>query len=150
MFGTRSAATSILAFTLVLTLGSACSTKPDSGSSIKSRQYFVQGELLYVRHCSNCHQKNGSGLGLLFPPLNKSDYMDKNFESVICLMKYGTQGVIEVNGKKFNKEMKGIPTLSDLEVAEIATYIYNSWEHQRDSIDVKTVSRILTKCSEQK
>jgi mono/diheme cytochrome c family protein len=145
----RAYSTFSTAFMLLLALSTGCSTKSDSRSlpsTIKSRQYYVQGEQLYVTHCSNCHQKNGSGLGLVYPPLNKSDYMDQNFESVICLMKYGIKGEIEVNGKKFNKEMQGISTLTDLEVAEIATYIYNTWEHQRDSIDIQHVSRILLQC----
>jgi cytochrome c551 len=131
-------------------LFSACSRTTDSKlpeQSLKVRQYYVQGEQLYIRHCSNCHQKDGRGLGLLYPPLHKSDYLEKNFESVICLMKFGVKGEIEVNGKKFNKEMKGISTLNDIEVAEIATFIYNSWENKRDSIEIREVSRLLYKCA---
>jgi cytochrome c551 len=135
------------AFLLLTVL--SCSQKKDNAgaASLKERQYYVQGEQLYIRHCSNCHQKDGTGLGLLYPPLNKSDYLEKNFESVICLMKFGVKGEIEVNGKKFNKEMKGISNLSDIEVAEIATYIYNSWEHKRDSIEIQEVSRLLYNCA---
>ena len=117
-----------------------------SASSVKQQQYYVHGEQLYIKHCSNCHQKNGTGLGLLYPPLAKSDYVDNNFESVICLMRYGIEGELVVNGKSFNKAMPGIPSLSDLEIAEIATYLYNTWEHQRDSIELKDVSRILDNC----
>jgi len=42
--------------------------------------------------------------------------------------------------------MPGIPVLTDLEVAEIATYIYNSWEHQRGLVDVAEASRVLRVC----
>ena len=130
-----------------------CSNKKsDSNISaeapIKQQQYYVQGEQLYLKHCSNCHQKNGTGLGLLYPPLAQSDYVDNNFESVICLMRYGIEGELTVNGKSFNKAMPGIPSLSDLEIAEIATYLYNTWEHQRDSIELKDVSRILDNCKD--
>jgi cytochrome c551 len=121
----------------------SCSTKPESGdknsSSTKFDQYYLQGEQLYIKHCSNCHQKNGTGLGLLYPPLNKSDFMDANFEKVICLMKHGISGELYVNGKNFNKKMPGIPSLTDLEVAEIATYIYNTWEHKRGIVDVTSI-----------
>ncbi len=72
--------------------------------------------------------------------------MDNHFEEVICLMKNGKKGEVIVNGKSFNKEMKGISTLTDLEIAEIATYIYNTWEHQRGIVDVQEVSRIISKC----
>jgi mono/diheme cytochrome c family protein len=108
--------------------------------------YFNQGEQLYLKHCSNCHQPNGTGLGRVYPPLHQSDYMKNNFESVLCLMKNGMEGPLIVNGKEFNQAMPGIPTLTDLEVAEIATYIYNSWEHQRGLVDVSEASRVLREC----
>lgn len=117
-----------------------------SNKDTKFQQYFVQGEQLYLKNCSNCHQKNGGGLGRLYPPLNKSDYMDQHFEEVICIMRNGVWGELLVNGKKYNKEMKGIPSLTELEIAEIATYIYNSWEHQRGIIEIPIVESALKKC----
>lgn len=118
----------------------SCSSDP------KFQQYYVQGEQLYIKNCSNCHQKNGKGLGLVYPPLDQSDYVDKNFESVLCLMKHGTKGEIIVNGKTFNQPMPGIPTLTDLEVAEIATYLYNNWERKHGLIDVREASTVIAKC----
>ncbi|MCB0489897.1 MAG: cytochrome c [Cyclobacteriaceae bacterium] len=112
----------------------------------KFQQYIVQGEELYVTHCSNCHQKSGKGLGLLYPPLDESDFMDQNIDSVICLIKNGKSGEIIVNGKAYNQPMPGVPLLSDLEVAEIATYIYNNWTHDKGMIEVTRVSSILEKC----
>ena len=135
-----------LLFTLV-----RCSHKPDSTvpTSPKYEQYFVHGEQLYLTHCSNCHQKTGVGLGLLYPPLNKSDFMEDHLEKVICIIKNGINGELVVNGKSFNKAMPGIPTLTDLEIAEIATYIYNSWEHAYGIVEVRDVSGILTECNSQ-
>lgn len=126
-----------------------CSQNNDSKGnlSLRSQQYFVQGEKLYATHCSNCHQKDGSGLGLLYPPVNKSDFMDENFDKVVCLMKYGMEGEVYVNGKQYNKTMPGIPTLTDLEITEIATYIYNKWGNRRDSISLQEVSTILRNCN---
>ena len=124
----------------------ACNSKPSPDTSTKFDQYFIQGEQLYLRHCSNCHQKNGKGLGLIYPPLDTSDYMQNHVEEVVCLMRNGKSGELVVNGKNFNQAMPGIQTLSDLEVAEIATYIYNSWSHSKGIIDVKSASQILSSC----
>jgi len=124
----------------------ACTSKPSPDTSTKFDQYFIQGEQLYLRHCSNCHQKNGKGLGLIYPPLDTSDYMEIHLEEVVCLMRNGKSGELVVNGKNFNQAMPGIQTLSDLEVAEIATYIYNSWSHSKGIIDVKSASQILSSC----
>jgi cytochrome c551 len=115
-------------------------------ASAKFKQYYVHGEQLYLKHCSNCHQSNGTGLGRVYPPLNTSDFMGKNFEEVICLIRYGTSGELIVNGVQFNQPMPGIPKLSDLEIAEIATYIYNTWEHERGTVEVKEASKILDAC----
>jgi cytochrome c551 len=115
-------------------------------SSPKMQQYYLQGEQLFIKYCSNCHQTNGRGLGLLYPPLDTSDFMDKNMEEVICLIKHGKKGALTVNGKAFNQPMPGINTLSDLEIAEIATYIYNTWSHDKGMIDVQRVSKILSSC----
>lgn len=112
----------------------------------KLQQYKVQGEELYVKHCSNCHQKDGKGLGLVYPPVDVSDYIDSNLASVICLIDYGIEGKLLVNGKSFNKPMQGIPQLTDLEIAEITTYLYNNWGRSKGIIDVKEVTAALQTC----
>lgn len=125
--------------------GRAENNKPVD-SSPKFTQYYNQGEELYQKYCSNCHQKNGTGLGRVYPPLNVSDYMDNHFNDVICLMRYGKKGELTVNNVNFHQPMPGIPALTDLEIAEIATYIYNTWTHQRGIVEVKEASAILNAC----
>lgn len=117
-----------------------------NASDVKFKQYYLQGQTLYITHCSNCHQKNGTGLGRVYPPLDKSDYMNNHFEEVICLMRNGKQGEIIVNDKSYVQGMPANPALTDLEIAEIASYIYNTWEHNRGIIEVKDVSVILSSC----
>lgn len=114
--------------------------------SPKFQQYYVQGEELYKKYCSNCHQTDGAGLGKLYPPLNQSDFMDAHFNEVVCIVKYGKKGTLAVNGVEYNMEMKGNPQLTELEVAEIVTYIYNSWSRERGLTDVTEVNQILSNC----
>jgi len=73
--------------------------------------------------------------------------MNQNFEKVLCLMKYGLKEPITVNGKSFVQPMPGVVTLTDLEIAEIATYIYNSWDHNRGIVDVAEASRVIKACT---
>jgi mono/diheme cytochrome c family protein len=117
--------------------------------SVKYQQYYAQGEELYKSYCANCHQSDGSGLGRVYPPLNKSDFMEENFEEVVCLIKYGKHGEVWVNGVMYNQPMKSNPSLTELEVAEIATYIYNTWNQQKGIVEVGLVSSILKACSEE-
>jgi cytochrome c551 len=120
-----------------------------SKAGIEMEQYYNQGEVLYTQHCSNCHQSNGKGLGLLYPPLDTSDFMDKNFEEVLCIMRYGKSTPTVVNGKTYEQPMKGVSTLTDLDIAEIATYIYNTWGHQRGIVKVGEVTEKMKECGRQ-
>jgi cytochrome c551 len=118
----------------------------DQGSSNKFAQYYNQGQQLYVKNCSNCHQKEGTGLALLYPPLDTSDFMENKLAEVVCLIRYGRKDELIVNGKSFNQPMRGIPSLTDLEIAEITTYIYNTWSHKRGMVDVKSTTSLLDNC----
>ncbi|MEP2771314.1 MAG: cytochrome c [Fulvivirga sp.] len=141
----------VLVLLLTVILFQACSGKTDNNEgshkeNVKLEQYMVEGQQLYMQHCSNCHQADGAGLAQLFPPLKGSDYMFENFEKALCSMKYGQEGEITVNGVTYNQKMPGIPTLTALEVAEISTYIYNSWGNERGLIDVKKAEEVLKNC----
>jgi cytochrome c551 len=122
----------------------SCIPNPEA---VKFKQYYRKGESLYEQHCSNCHQADGSGLRRLYPPLDTSDYMTNRFKDVVCAVKYGKTGEITVNGITFNQAMPAFPTLSDLEIAEITTYIYNTWSHDKGLVDVREVSGILSECN---
>lgn len=126
-----------------------CSCTLDSkerAQKTKLRQYYIKGEELYKTHCQNCHQADGTGLGGVYPPLRDSDYLLNHRDDVICLIRFGKQGEIVVNGRMYNMQMPPQPNLSDLEVAEIATYIYNSWGNEGGLFDVKDVSPVLDSC----
>ena len=112
----------------------------------KYQLYYVEGEQLYNKHCSNCHQKNGTGLGRLYPPLANADYIDQHFDEIGCLIKYGRKGEMLVNGERFNQPMPGVPLLTELEIAEIMTYVGNTWGHEKGLIDVRSVSGKLETC----
>ena len=114
----------------------------------KFQQYFVEGEQLYLKHCSNCHQSTGKGLWLVYPPLAPSDFMDNKFEEVICMIKYGREGEVVVNGNSYSQRMPGVPTLTELEIAEITTYVYNCWGHERGMVDVRDIGPVIRKCKD--
>lgn len=143
----RVIASQVLALLLLFSCSQSKTEQAKPERSVKFTQYYLKGEILYTKHCSNCHQANGTGLGRVYPPLHKSDYMENNLERVLCGMKHGLSGEIIVNGKSFVQPMPGVSTLTDLEIAQIATYIYNTWEHQRGLIDVNTVALVMQQCA---
>ncbi len=130
-------------FALCLNL-TACQTEEE----MNRQRYITEGTLVYQNNCANCHQTDGKGLAALYPPIAGSDYLaDK--EKVICLIKYGMEGPITVNGKRYNRPMPAQLQLSDLEVAEIVTYIYNEWGGENSLTSAKAVAPVLQKCEEE-
>lgn len=122
-----------------------CLLACQSQEEIKRQKYITEGIRLYQTYCANCHQAQGEGLANLYPPLAGSDYL-ANKKAVICLTRYGQQGAIVVNGKHYNRVMPAQSQLSDLEVAELTTYIYAKWHGETTITGVKTVSKLLADC----
>ena len=114
---------------------------------IKRKQYYIDGQVLYKTHCANCHQENGQGLAGLYPPIMGSDYLKKNKESILCSMRNGLQDTIVVNGKTYHQPMPANTQLQALDIAEIATYIYNEWGNEKVITEVKSVQKVLEECN---
>ncbi len=116
---------------------------------IRLRQYLVEGKRLYQLNCANCHQLDGAGLARLYPPLKGSDYLISNKQESICGMRYGQKGEITVNGISFNQEMPPNLTLTNLEIAEIATYVYTVFADTVQIITIHDVQKLLSSCKDQ-
>jgi cytochrome c551 len=121
-------------------------TACDSQEELKRKQYYIDGQVLYKTHCANCHQENGQGLAGLYPPIAGSDFLKKNKELVLCSMRNGLKDTIVVNGKTYRQPMPANTQLQALDVAEIATYIYNEWGNEKVITDVKRVQKVLEGC----
>jgi cytochrome c551 len=121
-------------------------TACDSQEELKRKQYYIDGQVLYKTHCANCHQENGQGLAGLYPPISGSDFLKKNKELVLCSMRNGLKDTIVVNGKTYRQPMPANTQLQALDVAEIATYIYNEWGNEKVITDVKSVQKVLEGC----
>ena len=113
---------------------------------IRLKHYLVEGQRLYLQNCSNCHQKDGTGLGRLIPPLKDADYLKEDVDRTICIVKNGLSGKIMVNGKDYNHEMPGNKELTELEIAEVVTYVYNTWGEKPGIIPIERVREVLKNC----
>jgi cytochrome c551 len=120
----------------------------DSRTEIRFRQYAVQGRVLYRQHCANCHQEDGSGLGKLIPPLAGADFLEKHREDIACIIRWGLQGPIVVNGQEYNQPMPANPQLKDIEIAQIVTYIFNAWGNRGGFVPVRQAEEWLQDCEQ--
>ena len=100
----------------------------------------ARGKALYEELCITCHLADGKGMPGAIPPLTKSSYM-KNITKVIQAVKFGLSDPIEVNGVKYSTPMPS-PNISDEEVADVVTYITNSWGNKGKLITAKEVEKV--------
>ena len=131
----------------LLVIGSSSSCSNDSSKErVKLQQYIVQGKGLYLKHCVNCHQPDGKGFAQLYPPLSKADFLLENIPRAACIIKHGQIGEIYVNGNSYNQQMPAFTELTNLEIAELLTYISNSWENDKGLQTVSVVESWLETC----
>jgi cytochrome c551 len=114
-----------------------------SKEEIRREQMIVNGKEIYDQHCANCHQKDGLGVGSLYPPIaNNVDFLN-NTNQVICIIKNGISGEMIVNGKRYNQAMPANRQLFDLDIAAVVTYIQAQWGNKNlptvEADDVKKV-----------
>lgn len=108
---------------------------------------FYQGHSIYDSVCANCHMEDGTGLKGLIPPLANSDYLKNNQLDVACIIRYGQEGEIVVNGKTYNQPMAGIHYLTDTEIANIINYINHAWGNDYGMVDFKNLRIKLKECA---
>ncbi len=105
---------------------------------------FERGRDLFVRNCFVCHQFNGQGIPGVFPPLAKSDFLTGNLERAIKGVVEGLSGPIVVLGKKYNGAMPPM-VLNDEEVADVFTYVLNSWGNPGGAISAAQVKDVRSR-----
>jgi nitrite reductase (NO-forming) len=104
-------------------------------------QKLIDGKNVYMNTCFACHQAEGQGIPNAFPPLAKSDYLNADVKRAIGIVLNGKTGEITVNGNKYNSIMTR-QTLSEEEVADVMTYVYNSWGNNKTNVSIKTVKEV--------
>jgi nitrite reductase (NO-forming) len=100
------------------------------------------GQALFAGTCSVCHQANGAGLPGVFPPLAKSDYLNADTKRAISAVLHGLNGKVKVNGVEYNSSMPPMNQLNDDEVANILTYVLNSWGNKGGRVTTDEVAKV--------
>ena len=93
-------------------------------SSTAERILF--GERVYEANCLACHQAEGEGIPIAFPPLAGADFLNADRDRAIGVVLSGLDGAITVNGALFDGVMPAMQ-LSDEDVANVLTYVYSQW-----------------------
>lgn len=139
----------VASFAFLASVALAGPPKKGAAKSVEpTPEMMKSGEAVYAKVCTVCHQKTGLGLAPLFPPLAGSDYLMADKKRSIVGVLAGQSGPMVVNGKQFNQVMPPLPTLTDVEVASVLTFVRNTWGNKGEAVtaeEVKAVRATLSK-----
>lgn len=118
--------------------------KLNSGSTIETQTDPLKGKEAYQRYCLACHQADGMGIDKIHPPLNDPKWI-ANKDELIELVLKGNSGKIEVAGKTYNNIMPPHSHLTNKEIAEVLSYVRNSFGNNFGNISAEEVGTIRKK-----
>jgi len=124
-----------------LAVVSRVTTSAEKGT-LTVEQQTKAGQALFAGTCSVCHQANGQGLEGVFPPLAGSDLLANDPKRAMHIVLNGLTGAVTVNGKTYNSVMPPMSQLNDDELANILTYVTNSWGNKPYRYSAQEVAAI--------
>lgn len=100
------------------------------------------GKEIYDQHCMACHQKDGSGVSAMYPPVVQNPRVLGDKQQLIKIILEGQEGQIEVNGQVYNGVMAPYDFLSNEEVASVLTYIRKNFKNDAKAISPEEVQQV--------
>lgn len=97
------------------------------------------GKRIFEANCQACHQANGEGIPHAFPPLAKSDYLNKDPQRGIEAILNGLSGPVKVNDVVYDGVMPAM-RLNDNDIANVLTFVLNSWGNKGGKITPEQVA----------
>ncbi len=118
---------------------SAASAAPDSAA-------LRRGAQIYSDACASCHLDDGIGQSRLFPPLGKDAMLQ---QSDATGLEHLILGGTRVGVSAARPSSLGMPSfawkLTDQEIADVSTFIRNSWGNQAAAVAASDVSALRKK-----
>lgn len=123
----------------------AAPAAPASASNVfvkASDEQMKRGAAVYARTCIACHQPTGLGLPPVFPPLANAPIVAGNPELPVKFILQGLMGPITVNGMTYNSMMPPVAGVSDADIADVLTYVRQSFGNQANAVTADQVKAI--------
>lgn len=115
--------------------------KLEDGAALDAFQLAMKKGASVYNNCAGCHQSTGLGLPGVNPPLAGSEWVLGGTERLARIAMHGVMGPITVKGTNFNNVMVA-PVLNDSEIAQVLTYIRNSWGNQAPMVTKEMVAKV--------
>ena len=106
---------------------------------------MADGEKLYKGACIACHELDGTGAPRIYPPLpGNANLQSADPSSTLRIILDGATTVTTPRAPNTGS-MPAYPKLSDSEIADVATYIRNSWGNAAPAVTPEQVAKARRK-----
>ncbi len=132
-----------LSIVLFILLSSFFQTKPP----VINKASMERGKKVYENLCIACHQLDGGGVPNMNPTLIKTKWVLGDKKALIKIVLKGLKGgEIEIDGDTFSNIMPPQQeTLTDLQIADVLTYVRNSFGNKASGVTVAEVKGVRGK-----
>lgn len=100
---------------------------------------MLRGKAVYAKTCITCHQADGGGLGNMNPPLIKTEYVLGDKARMIHIVLNGFKEDVEIDGQTYQNTMPAQSYLKDDEIADVLTYVRNSFGNKASMVKAADV-----------
>jgi mono/diheme cytochrome c family protein len=126
---------SISLFLLVITI-----------SSSANAQNMANGKKIYETRCLVCHQADGGGVPNMNAPLDgASNVVSNDIARMVKIIRNGYNEKIALDGYYYSNAMTANPDLKDAAIADVLTYIRNSWSNKASKVTLADVQKVKKK-----
>lgn len=106
---------------------------------------LLAGKAVYDKYCVQCHMNNGKGAPGMNPPLSKVDLVTGEKKAVIEVVLQGLSKPMVINGETYNNAMPAHAFLSDQQIADVLTYVRNTFGNKAEAIKPEEVAKLRPK-----
>jgi mono/diheme cytochrome c family protein len=106
---------------------------------------MTRGAVVYKNVCITCHQADGGGVPNMNPPLIKTTYVLGDKARLAHIVLAGLAEPIEINGDDYKQHMPAQGYLTDQQVADVLTYVRNSFGNKASAVQVAEVKAVRDK-----
>jgi mono/diheme cytochrome c family protein len=102
---------------------------------------MTRGKQVYLQQCLACHQADAGGVEGMNPSLIKAKFVLGDKAALVKIVLNGLNGV-EIDGDSYNGVMAPHADLTDLQIADVLTYIRRSFGNKASAITPAQVKAI--------
>jgi len=109
-------------------------------------QNMANGKKIYELRCLVCHQADGGGVPNMNAPLDgASNVVGNDIARMVKIIRNGYNERVALDGFYYSNAMTANPDLKDADIADVLSYIRNSWSNKASKVTLAQVQKVKKK-----